>query len=100
MNYENIEMEITMKRFCLFLSALISILVLEAEPYRPYPVIMVHGYNTTVYNGSNFGITIWSSTEKEQVANPTTPSPVQATIDDKPGDYYISRNEGKVKTTE
>ena len=39
-----------MKRFCLFVSALLSILVLEAEPYRPYPVITVHGYNADNYS--------------------------------------------------
>jgi hypothetical protein len=95
MNCENFEMEMTMKRFCLFVSALLSILVLKAEPYRPYPVIMVHGYNADNYNGSNFGITILSSTEEENVSNPTTPSPVPTTIDGESGNYYISRNEGE-----
>jgi len=89
-----------MKKFITSIFIIFGITALTAEPYRPYPVIMVHGYNTTVYNGSNFGITILSDTLKANITNPTTPSPVQATIDDKTGDYYISRNEGKVKTTE
>jgi hypothetical protein len=95
MNCENFEMEMTMKRFCIFLSAILSILVLKAEPYRPYPVIMVHGYNADNYNGSNFGITILSDTIKANITNFTTPSPVPTTIDGESGKYYISRNEGK-----
>ncbi len=87
-----------MKKFCLFLSALLSILVLEAEPYRPYPVIMVHGYATDLTNKSDWGITILSSKFEDSIVNPTTPSPVTAKINNIEDDYYISRNEGEAKT--
>ena len=63
-----------MKRFCLFVSVLLSILVSGAEPYRPYPVITVHGYNANNYNATNFGITILSSDTTGIVKFPTTPS--------------------------
>ena len=70
-------------------------MIVTAEPYRPYPIITIHGYNANGYDGSNFGITILSSDTTGVVQFPTTPSPVPATIDDKSDDYYISRNEGK-----
>lgn len=73
-------------------------MIVTAEPYRPYPVIMVHGYAANNYEGTNFGITILSSTEEENVSNPTTPSPVPAKINNIENDYYISRNEGEAKT--
>ena len=83
-----------MKKIALLLLTVLS-LIISAEPYRPYPVITVHGYNANGYNSSNFGITILSSEFEDSIANPTTPSPVPATINDIEDDYYISRNEGK-----
>jgi len=35
-----------MKKIALLLFTVLSLIV-SAEPYRPYPVIMVHGYNAT-----------------------------------------------------
>ena len=81
-----------MKKIAFLLSIVLSLIV-TAEPYRPYPVIMVHGYNANNYNGSNFGITILSDKKKDNVTNYTASSPDE--IPDHEGKYYISRNEGK-----
>ena len=37
--------------------------MLYAEPYRPYPIIFVHGYNTNNVKSSNFGLTMKKSVE-------------------------------------
>ena len=42
-----------MKKTSFLLLTVLSLIV-SAEPYRPYPVITVHGYNANNYNGSNF----------------------------------------------
>ncbi len=65
-----------------------------SEPYRPYPIIYIQGYAVNHYNSCNFGTVINSSTEEEDITNPTATSPVPEKI----GDYtdnYISRNECK-----
>ncbi|MGE3063335.1 MAG: hypothetical protein AB7T10_06840 [bacterium] len=87
-----------MKKIIASIFIIFGITALTAEPYRPYPVVMIHGYNTDNYNASNFGITILSDSIKANIANPTTPSPVPAKINNIEDDYYISRNEGKRKT--
>ena len=81
-----------MKKIAFLLLTVIS-LIISAEPYRPYPIITIHGYNANGYDGTNFGITIWSDKEIGNVTNYTASSPDE--IPDHEGDYYISRNEGK-----
>ena len=64
------------------------------EPYRPYPIIYIHGYAADHYNSGNFGTIINSSHIPSDIINPTTTSPVPEKI----GEYtnnYISRNECK-----
>ena len=79
------------KSFILLITLIISIII-SAEPYRPYPIIMTHGYAVSQYNKSDFGTVINSSHKPGDITNPTATSPVP----DKIGEYtdnYISRNE-------
>ena len=50
------------------------------EPYRPYPIIYIHGYAADHYNSGNFGTVINSSNKKGVIINPTTTSPVPEKI--------------------
>lgn len=49
--------------------------MLYAEPYRPYPIIFVHGYNTNNVKSSNFGLIMKKSLHYNDIAHPIEASP-------------------------
>ena len=69
-------------------------IALFAEPYRPYPVVYLHGYAANHYNHGNFGTVINSSIYPKDIKNPTASSPVPDSIGNNTNNY-ISRNECK-----
>ncbi len=80
-------------KIIIFILVFLTITILNAEPYRPYPIIAIHGYNANGYKSGNFGTVINSSHIPSDIINPTTFSPVK--IKDEDGLWYISRNECK-----
>ncbi len=83
-----------MKKLFILLTLIIISIMIFSEPYRPYPIIAIHGYNADHYNTGNFGTVINSNTDSTKILNPTSTSPVPEKI----GEYtdnYISRNECK-----
>jgi len=81
-------------RKILFLLLLIIIsIMIFSEPYKPYPVLTVHGYNTDNYGESNFGIVMQSDHDQKEIDYPIASSPVK--IEGEEGLWYVSRNEGK-----
>ena len=66
-----------MKRFLLFSLIIVSYIIINAEPYRPYPIILVHGYNTSNAKSSNFGLIMKKSLHYNDIAHPIEASPTQ-----------------------
>ncbi len=75
-----------MKKVLFILLLIVGIIHIFSEPYKPFPVLVVHGYNADNYGETNFGIVIQQNTNKSKIVNPTV---------DKNGDFYVSRNEGE-----
>ncbi len=82
-----------MKKILILLILIIISISVFSEPYRPYPIIAIHGYNTNNYKESNFGIVMDRDHYQENIDYPIASSPVK--IDGEGGLWYVSRNEGK-----
>jgi len=44
------------KSIVFFLAVLVFQTIYSAEPYRPSPLVLVHGYAANHYKSSNFGV--------------------------------------------
>lgn len=64
-----------MKKVTLLFIIVFICLIIVAEPYRPYPIIFVHGYNTNNTLSSNFGLTMEKSVENGIIKYPIKASP-------------------------
>lgn len=63
-----------MKRV-LIIILFVNYIILIAEPYRPCPLILVHGYNTHNAKSSNFGLIMKKSLYSNDIAHPIEASP-------------------------
>ena len=83
------------KSFILLIITIMSIII-TAEPYRPYPQIYVHGYNTSSVKSSNFGITMKKSVDKGDIEHcianqPYNPSQAGEIYNPLDQTYYVSK---------
>ena len=72
-----------MKKILFLLILIVISISVFSEPYRPYPIIYIHGYAADHYNSGNFGTIINSSNEPGDILIKTSTSP----IDKKIGEY-------------
>lgn len=68
-----------MKKIYYFLLLILLWIVIFADPYRPYPVVFVHGYAANNIEKSIFGIRMLHSNYKTDIKNYIASSPVSNT---------------------
>ena len=84
-----------MKRFLLIIIILLTFIqTINGEPYRPYPLILVHGYNANNAKSSNFGLRMKRSKNADSIKYQIKASPykIEGTGEFRWGDaYFVSK---------